>query len=643
MDFFKTATSFIIRASSRFPYDLKDPVSLPGDSIWTLYDAVLRDNGHQCSVFSLDKKKYPQGKELADNAISKLKQIRHPHVLKFLNSYEDDNLIYLATEHVRPLLPSLSSYSTDLKVWGLWQITEAMDFLQTSGYIHGNLTCKCLFLDDADQWKLGSFEICSQDALEFQHNFEATDGFPLFNLNDFKQKGAPIEKAVDSFLLGCFIFELFNPNTRDNHSLRNNIPPTIFTPAKRLIAPPKSFYSVHDFYTAGIKQGGYFHSPSITSTGLLDTVEINDPKEQNTLLNLLHKSILVYPANFNRHRVLTSLLQLIPQYPTQSNVELLSTALTKCGDEELPSSFGSTILETLNKCTVPFKALLLLHMCRAVNQFPSDFFNHPFLTLLGSILQSNDAQTRIYGLAIIALTIPRIPKKLVSNYLLHTLASAQNSSDPETRMNTTLCLEQIAPFLEEDVKQRVLSTALTRSLRDTYVPARLTALKTIECFYETFTPQISVSKVLPQIIPLLLDGNTEIRHLAKRIVDKYLKLIGKYAEKTPETSQEAGNGSHFWSHIFKNSDPTSSSSSETETPVTDLITLLNQFSITMKVSVSSETDDSDLKTKETHSILHDEFDELDEFSDNDWQKEWSEETLEAKKTAVDDGMSEWGL
>jgi SCY1-like protein 1 len=49
---------------------------------------------------------HPQAKKilpLAKNAAKKLKTIRHPHILKFIDDFETDSCVYLATERVRPL------------------------------------------------------------------------------------------------------------------------------------------------------------------------------------------------------------------------------------------------------------------------------------------------------------------------------------------------------------------------------------------------------------------------------------------------------------------------------------------------------------------------------------------------------------
>lgn len=82
------------------------------------------------SVFVFDIKNGSETQlETAKVAIKRLKTLRHPSVLTYLDSYESDKILYLATEHVEPLATHLQKLSLegpqkDLYVaWGIFQIT----------------------------------------------------------------------------------------------------------------------------------------------------------------------------------------------------------------------------------------------------------------------------------------------------------------------------------------------------------------------------------------------------------------------------------------------------------------------------------------------------------------------------------------
>ena len=79
------------------------------------------------SVFELDAGSNPQKKKhlpLANNALKKLRTIRHPDVLKFIDAVTTDTTVYVMTERVRPLSSVLHEWSSkaakDREAWLLW-------------------------------------------------------------------------------------------------------------------------------------------------------------------------------------------------------------------------------------------------------------------------------------------------------------------------------------------------------------------------------------------------------------------------------------------------------------------------------------------------------------------------------------------
>jgi SCY1-like protein 1 len=67
---------------------------------------------------------------MAKNALRKLRSTRHPDVLKFIDSVENDSTIYYMTERVRPLAGVLPGWSSkgakdreDWLIWGLHRIS----------------------------------------------------------------------------------------------------------------------------------------------------------------------------------------------------------------------------------------------------------------------------------------------------------------------------------------------------------------------------------------------------------------------------------------------------------------------------------------------------------------------------------------
>ncbi|KAG2036717.1 armadillo-type protein [Suillus americanus] len=141
------------------------------ETFWTLYDATKREDGSLVSVFEYDLT-HPLNKStipLARNSLRRLRTIRHPDVLKFIDVVESDSAICIMTERVRPLPLALSQSSSnvprereDWLIWGLHRISVALAFLNDSASsTHGNVRPNAVFITPSGEWKLGGFEVLS--------------------------------------------------------------------------------------------------------------------------------------------------------------------------------------------------------------------------------------------------------------------------------------------------------------------------------------------------------------------------------------------------------------------------------------------------------------------------------------------------
>jgi hypothetical protein len=111
MDFLKSAVASAIAKGPPFPYTFGDKVDLD-PSIWTLYNGTrrvshpfftlchplaissqlnlsdLQEDGSNCSIFSFDIAANKSSLPLAKNALKKLRTLRHPGVIKVLDTVE---------------------------------------------------------------------------------------------------------------------------------------------------------------------------------------------------------------------------------------------------------------------------------------------------------------------------------------------------------------------------------------------------------------------------------------------------------------------------------------------------------------------------------------------------------------------------
>lgn len=120
----------------------------------------LRDNSH------------------GENLLRRFKMLRHPHILNCLEGIEMEQQIFVVTDRVRPLKHTVDSLKKEpaLLSWGLCSIMvlttpglplrlllqTAVEWLNSTGKIHGNLLLDSIFVDKEGDWKLGGFEFLTE-------------------------------------------------------------------------------------------------------------------------------------------------------------------------------------------------------------------------------------------------------------------------------------------------------------------------------------------------------------------------------------------------------------------------------------------------------------------------------------------------
>lgn len=106
-----------------------DVLGFEEKSIWSLKKGKRKGTDEQVSIFCYEIKVGTDTTfELAKSSLKRIKTLRHPSVLQFLDSFENDKVIYVATEMVEPLGFYLDKIPSDGKrdiylAWGIFQIT----------------------------------------------------------------------------------------------------------------------------------------------------------------------------------------------------------------------------------------------------------------------------------------------------------------------------------------------------------------------------------------------------------------------------------------------------------------------------------------------------------------------------------------
>lgn len=235
---------------------------------------------------------------LAKNALRKLRTLRHPGIIKVLDSVETETYIYIAIERVVPLGWHVrrKSLSEETTKWGLYTVANTLRFINEEAQsVHGNLRVSSIFTTESGEWKVGGLETLSsmkeEDALIYSYGNAVPDIMHYTPPEVSRSTWAAIKSnpvsAVDSYQYGLLIFEAFNGGQQPGEPVAQtkNVPPTMHQCFKRLLSPnPKSRLSISHFLEQGRRSGGFFETPLIRLSEGLENLGLKSDAERIELL-----------------------------------------------------------------------------------------------------------------------------------------------------------------------------------------------------------------------------------------------------------------------------------------------------------------------------------------------------------------------
>ncbi|POM62504.1 N-terminal kinase-like protein, partial [Phytophthora palmivora] len=207
-----------------------------------------QDPSHAVSIF---KSRQPAG-QLTQNALRRIKTLRHPNILAYLDGTEVPNNgpVIIVTEHVMPLSEFLTALRMEYGAsseefamcvsWGLRSILRALQFINVDcKLLHGRLTPQSIFVTKGGDWKLGGFELTAEITSDgpsyiytaFQQYADINYKAPECQRSDWKAVGTGPSYGVDIWAFACLMYYVFNDGQfrSSDVSTAANIPPAIRT------------------------------------------------------------------------------------------------------------------------------------------------------------------------------------------------------------------------------------------------------------------------------------------------------------------------------------------------------------------------------------------------------------------------------
>ncbi|KAF5292820.1 hypothetical protein FQA39_LY13865 [Lamprigera yunnana] len=540
--------SFFSRDPCRdFNYEIGEVV--PGfqeKSVWTLHKGKKKGINEEVSVFVYDIKSGSETQlDIAKAAVKRLKTLRHPSVLTFLDSFESDKLLYLASEYVEPLVYHLESLKMEgpqkelYVAWGIFQITRALSFLNNDGNLrHNNVNIWSIYVNTAGEWKLGGVEYVSsaQDNLTI-----AIKIIPTLEIYDPPEKNDPGKQrqitkcSTDMWGLGCLIWEVFNGPLYQQSFLKNieNIPKQLCPLYCELVgANPTSRPNPADIITRCRKLGGYFKNDLVDTLLFLEEIQIKDKNEKNRFFSNLTPHLDNFPDNVCKHKILPQLITAFEYGDAGSAVLAPMFKLGRLLDEaDYQKKIVPCVVKLFASNDRATRSRLLMQLEHFISHLQSGTVNDQIFPQIAHGFMDTNPTIREQTVKSVIHLAPKLNYNNLNVEVLRHFARLQAKDDQGgIRTNTTVCLGKIAQHLHPQIRQKVLISAFIRAMRDPFPPARNAGILALAATQQYYLLSEVSTRILPALCQLTMDSEKTVRDSAFRTIKGFLGKLEKVSE-----------------------------------------------------------------------------------------------------------------
>ncbi|CAJ1058716.1 N-terminal kinase-like protein [Xyrichtys novacula] len=536
-----------------FAYEIL-PDTQEKSGIWSLHRGKRKTNGEPVSVFLYEVAQgTEQQTQLAKAAFKRMKTLRHPNILAYVDGLETEKSLYLVTEQVTPLAVHLKAQADkggagDLEVsWGLHQIVKALSFLVNDCHLlHNNLGVWSVFVDRAGEWKLGALDHVAPEQGDpsgaslpapkaVYPDMEKYDPPEMPNSNGEKWAG-------EVWRLGCLIWEVFNGPLPRTSSLRavGKIPKTLVPHYCELVgANPRARPNPARFLQNCRAPGGFLSSSFVESNLFLEEIQIKEPAEKQQFFQDLSENLDSFPEDFCKHKVLP---QLLTAFEFGNAGAVVLTPLFKVGKFLSAEEYQQKIIPVIVKMFSSTDRAMRIRLLQQMEQFiqylneaavNSQIFPH----VIHGFTDTNPA-IREQTVKSMLLLAPKLNETNLNQELMRHFARLQARDEQgPIRCNTTVCLGKIASYLNAGTRQRVLISAFSRATKDPFPASRSAGVLGFAATHNFYSVTEIAARILPTLCAITVDPDKGVRDQAFKAIKSFLSKLEAVSDDPSKLSE----------------------------------------------------------------------------------------------------------
>lgn len=550
MNFLKS----VLSSSGGLPgYSLQEKIDVSPYNIFTLHNATKKDDNSVCSILTFEVSKAPTLLPLARNYHSKLRSLKHPGVVKFLDSLENDSYIYIATERIEPLhYTLLKNPDRDFINWGLYSVAKTVAFINgEAASIHGNLRVSSFFTTESGEWKVAGFEAltCMKDDEHFitRYGGMVPDIYaitpPELQQKGFSELKTSSTTSLDAYQFACFVHACYG--SQGSLQTQGKIPNNMFAQYRRLISlSPSARLSVSSFLDFGRRPDLFFRNDLISISEQIPDLPLKSKQEVEDFLSENQKTFAKLPSGFTKNRLLPEMIKSLEFGGGGSTA--LNAVLTVTKDLS-PSDIELLIVPMILRVWTSKDRATHLVMLEHLNDYISFLtpkqINDKLFPCISGVFSDHAPIMRETAIRQVMILTPHLSDRNINGDLLKCLAKTANDLQPGIRTNTTICLGKIASSLGGS-KRKVLTAAFSRSLKDPFLHARTAALQAISATSDVYEKDDLALRLMPGVIALLIDAEKSVRDQARKCLNELLGKLDLLTRDMPETIIAVTNNSN---------------------------------------------------------------------------------------------------